>query len=104
MSQLKCDFCSEPTVEWRYPTESFVAYSVGDIVGESVGDWAACAICHLLIVAGDREALARRCISKLVELQPALAPYRTELTGEMRRLHAGFFNCRSGAAVAHTVL
>jgi len=46
MSRAICDFCSYPSVVWRYPARSFVAYVVANIGGESVGDWAACEQCH----------------------------------------------------------
>jgi hypothetical protein len=44
---LQCDFCSVPDPAWRYPARSFVAYCAPNVAGESVGDWAACDLCHL---------------------------------------------------------
>src|SRR5450432_127516 len=46
---LQCDFCSMPGPVWRYPARSFIAYCAPNVAGESVGDWAACDPCHLLI-------------------------------------------------------
>ena len=54
MSTSICDFCSEPNVVWRYPAQNFVAYAVAGVVGQSLGDWAACTVCHALIEDGDR--------------------------------------------------
>jgi len=51
---LQCDFCSVPGPVWRYPARSFVAYCAPNVAGESVGDWAACDLCHVLIEADDR--------------------------------------------------
>ena len=60
-----CDFCSTQPVTWSYPARSFIAYVVGGIGGESVGSWAACEICHLLIESGDTDALADRAAETL---------------------------------------
>ena len=57
MSNSICDFCSAPNVAWRYPAQSFLAYAIAGVVGQSVGDWAACRTCHELIEAGDRRGL-----------------------------------------------
>ena len=52
-----CDFCSAPDAGWRHPARNFIGYVAGGVVGESVGDWAACQECHQLIVSGDRARL-----------------------------------------------
>ena len=41
-----CDFCSAPDAKWRHPARNFIGYAAGGVVGESVGDWAACHECH----------------------------------------------------------
>jgi hypothetical protein len=95
-----CDFCSEPHVAWRYPAHSFVAYAVAGIVGQSVGDWAACAVCHALIEAGDRSALVERSLSRLLEKHPDMRPDEAELRNELALLHGMFFAHQTGAAAA----
>ena len=52
-----CDFCSAPDAVWRHPARNFIGYNAGGVVGESVGDWAACRECHQLIVSDDRARL-----------------------------------------------
>ena len=44
-----CDFCSAPDAGWRHPARSFIGYVAPGVVGESVGDWAACTECHQYI-------------------------------------------------------
>ena len=94
-----CDFCSEPAVTWRYPAGSFVAYVVGNIGGESVGDWAACERCHSLIEAENLQALARRAAEKLVGKHPEMKPVEDEVLAAMTTLHESFFAHRLGAAL-----
>src|SRR5215210_1965108 len=79
MSNHICDFCSEPGVTWCYPAHNFLAYAVAGIVGESVGDWAACRICHGLIAAGDRRGLLDRSLRTLLEKNPEMIPAEAEL-------------------------
>ena len=55
-TSLQCDFCSAAGPVWRYPARSFVAYCAPNVAGESVGDWAACDQCHVLIETDTREA------------------------------------------------
>jgi hypothetical protein len=43
------DACSGAGAAFVYPAHTFAAYVFDGIVGESVGDWAACPICHELI-------------------------------------------------------
>jgi hypothetical protein len=99
-----CDFCSEPHVGWRYPAHSFVAYAVAGIVGQSVGDWAACSVCHVLIEAGDRRALVERSLSRLLEKNPDMRPDEAELRNELALLHGMFFAHRIGGATALAVV
>jgi hypothetical protein len=94
-----CDFCSEPAVTWRYPARNFVAYVVGNVGGESVGDWAACECCHSLIEAGSSQALTRRAVERLVVKHPELSAVEGELIVAMRDLHRSFVENRLGAAL-----
>jgi hypothetical protein len=59
-----CDFCGVRSPRWRYPCADFVLGAVvrsGRAVlpaSASAGPWNACAGCHALIEADDREGLA----------------------------------------------
>jgi hypothetical protein len=95
-----CDFCSAPEAEWRHPARSFIGYVAPCVVGESVGDWAACRECHQLIVSGERMRLTERSVVTCIAMHPELEAVKTELTMEMGILHARFFDSRTGPASA----
>jgi hypothetical protein len=99
VSNSICDFCSAPNVAWRYPAQSFVAYVVAGVVGQSVGDWAACRICHELIEAGDRHGLLERSLSTLLEKNPEMRQAEAELRGQIAQFHRLFYNHQAGAAL-----
>jgi hypothetical protein len=96
---LLCDFCSAPDPVWRYPAGSFLAYCVANILGESVGDWAACKQCHMLIEANDRSGLARRSLDELIAKQPEAILAAPALYEKLAELHQEFFAHRAGPAV-----
>jgi hypothetical protein len=99
MENLLCDFCSAKTPAWCYPAASFIAMTIGPLVSSSEGGWAACDACHRLIAADDREGLAQRSLSTLIEAHPEMAAVREELIGSLRHLHAQFFAHRCGDAI-----
>jgi len=99
VSNSICDFCSAPHVAWRYPAKTFVAYVVEGFVGQSVGDWAACNICHALIEAGDNSALSERSLSTLLEKHPEMLPDEHELREQLAVFHRMFFAHRTRDAV-----
>ena len=99
MSISICDFCSDPHVVWRYPAESFVAYAVAGIVGESVGDWAACRICHELIESGDHIGLLERTLGALFDKHPDMQCSESEVRAQIAALHQMFFAHQLGAAL-----
>ena len=99
MATALCDFCSEPSVIFRYPAQSFVAYVAAGIAGESVGDWAACAICHQLIQAGDWAALSERSLRTLIEKHPEMQDAEAALRAQIADFHRMFFANQAGAAV-----
>ena len=68
------------------------------MVGESVGDWAACQECHQLIVSGERARLTERSVVTFIAKHPELEAVETELATEMGILHAQFFDNRTGPA------
>lgn len=96
-----CDFCSEPEVVWRYPARTFLAYAVAGVVGESVGDWAACATCHALIESGDRTALSERSLRTLLDKNPEMRSAASELREQIAGFHKKFFANRLGEAQEH---
>jgi hypothetical protein len=99
MANALCDFCSEPQVVWRYPALSFLAYVIAGIAGESVGDWAACRICHALIQAGNRSELADRSVRTLIEKHPEMRVAEAELREQIAQFHVMFFRNRAGSAM-----
>jgi hypothetical protein len=99
---LQCDFCSMPGPAWRYPAGSFIAYCAPNVAGESVGDWAACEMCHVLIEADDRRGLAQRSLDELILKHPEAILAAAVLYEELAELHQEFFAHRSGTAVPIT--
>jgi hypothetical protein len=95
-----CDFCSDPDAAWRHPAQSFIGYVAPGVVGESVGDWAACQQCHQLIVSDDRMRLTERSVLTFIAMHPELEAVKTELATQMGILHAHFFENRTGPASA----
>lgn len=100
MPKSICDFCSSPNVTWVYPARTFAAYVFEGIVGESVGDWAACPICHGFIEAGQQTELAERSLVSLLERQPDMKGAEQELRTQIRSFHTMFFRHRIGTATA----
>lgn len=99
MDQPICDFCSEPAPAWCYSASNFVAMTVGPVIAESEGNWAACDECHRLIEDGDRTGLAQRSASLLIVISPQLACIAGEIQKDLAELHAAFFEHRRGACV-----
>lgn len=93
-----CDFCSAPDAGWRHPARSFIGYVTPGVVGESVGDWAACQECHHLIISGNRAGLTERSVLTFIAMHPELRVVKTELATQMGILHATFFENRTGPA------
>ena len=101
-ASLQCDFCSVPGPGWRYPARSFVAYCAPNVAGESVGDWAACDRCHVLIEIDDRKGLAQRSLDELILKHPEASQAAAVLYEDLAELHEQFFAHRSGTAVPIT--
>lgn len=96
---MKCDFCSERPVRWRYPARSFVMGHTGELGHESVGDWAACETCHDLIEADQRTALTARSLEQYANMTAALTEdQKAQLTALLTEAHNRFFNHRTGPA------
>ena len=95
-----CDFCSAPDAGWRHPARSFIGYVAPGVVGESVGDWAACQECHQLIISGQPRRADRKIGRDFHCPAPRAWSLKTELATEMGKLHANFFENRTGPASA----
>lgn len=97
---VKCDFCGEGVVGWRYPASDFEPSVLQGYAGSS-GAWAACDECHALIESECHDKLAQRCLESggwevmLVGMPPAL---RSKMLATMRALHDEFRAHRTGAA------
>ena len=100
MSHLICDFCSDSPVTWRYPAQTFIAYETAGLVGQSVGDWAACNGCYELIQSGNREQLLERSLQNLIANNPDLSPVQEEIRQQIAHFHRLFFTYQTGAPVA----
>lgn len=79
---------------------SFIGYVAHGVVGESVGDWAACQECHHLIVSGNRAGLTERSVLTFIAMHPELEVVQAELETKLGILHANFFENRTGPASA----
>lgn len=99
MPKQICDFCSSPSVAWRYPARSFIAYVIGGIAGESVGDWTACRVCHDLIAAGNRCGLLDRSLQTLLDSRPEMRACEVELRQHLAQFHGMFFAHQTGTAL-----
>lgn len=117
----QCDFC--PTTEgihWSYPCrdhaqkrehaaalvlqkDGSLDVEKNSIDGFSYGGWAACEVCHRLIEAGKREALARRSAKMTIAKAAKTNTYflLSDLTALIRRLHDQFWANREGPPVYH---
>jgi hypothetical protein len=94
-----CDFCSSPDVAFVYPARTFAAYVFDGIVGESVGDWAACPTCHELIESDRQTELIERSLVTLLERNPDMKLAEHELRDHIRSFHIAFFQHRAGRAM-----
>ncbi len=98
----QCDFCGIRAVRWTYPAD-FVAWTVPEpnaldmpLVGESVGEWAACDPCPALIEAGNREGLLRRSVATC---PPCSVLTQIEMQASIREIHERLFTYRREPAV-----
>lgn len=95
-----CDFCSSPDVAFVYPARTFAAYVFDGIVGESVGDWAACPTCHGLIELDRKADLVERSLLTLLEREPEMKVAECELRSQISSFHVLFMQNRAGAAIS----
>lgn len=96
MDKLICDFCSDPNPVWDYPAKTF---TLKDTPAQSIGNWAACSICHALIETRDYDGLADRCTSEFIRNNPTLGIPFDGMKADMLRLHQQFLDNRTGPAL-----
>lgn len=85
-----CDFCSgSPTVA-VYLADDFIVYAMSSarILQESVGGWAACALCEKLIDAGDWDTVLTHSVATFLSNYPSLPILESEIRAELRILFA----------------
>jgi hypothetical protein len=96
--QYVCDFCSKPEVKWSFLAETFIAFTTPTIVGSSVGNWAACDECRLLVEAENKERLLERSWESLLYDHPEILyleeRYRVSLKNFIKTRHQQFFEHR----------
>lgn len=99
--KIVCDFCSGTPVEFAYPAQDFSRnYTLGDanVQANSHGAWAACAECHKLVQASDRDALAERSVASFPIPASKIPPeIRAQLKTEIRAMQDTFWAAREGA-------
>ena len=94
-----CDFCSSKPGAYRYPATTLIAagLSTPKYRQQSVGDWAACPVCHGLIQKDDRAGLADRALDFLLSKYHGIAKNEAdELYQELFVLFGQFYDNRCG--------
>jgi hypothetical protein len=93
-----CDFCSKEEVTWDYPCADFQ----DDMLNwGSRGHWGACEICHGLIEANEREALAARSLDEFYKNNPQEKhppAIKRVMLFKIFQLHSAFFEARTAEA------
>jgi hypothetical protein len=100
-----CDFCSSPSVVWRYPCEDFSLTLVFEhksgnrlpFAWDSADGWAACEICASLIEAEDWDGLATRSYdtSPALKLMQKIL-VRDQVLDAIKRMHVEFRKRKQG--------
>jgi hypothetical protein len=111
----QCDFCDSPDVQWVFPcrdhkgnaelaeaavlqTDGSFSVRAMNISAVLTGDWAACPVCHALIVRHQRERLAKRCAKRIraeYAKRGIIMPLGN-LTDHIRRRQDDFWSNRQG--------
>jgi hypothetical protein len=93
-----CDFCTAVPIEVRYPCGLVVVELPGGAHASS-DPWAACADCHALIEAGDRDGLAQRALLAFIA-QEGVPPadVMAQIAPMFREVQDAFFASRLGDA------
>ncbi len=92
-----CDFCSSTPVTWSYPAKTHESFAMEGLRGESVGDWAACDICHEYIESDNWQALLDRSCATFVLQHPNISD--RFLREDLKSFHNLFRMHRTGPAV-----
>lgn len=93
-----CDFCGAKPVRYSCPARNTVMAVVAFIVGNSIGNWAACGPCGSLILRSDREGLARRSAVMFRRKRPDLHDFPVTQK-RFREIHDQFWSAREGRPV-----
>ena len=86
-----CDFCTGPDPTWEYPCQDFQSSPFAT----SLGSWAACEACALLIEAGDWDELRDRALAGAPKI-PSIAPDDPRSLTIMAEIHQEFRANRNG--------
>ena len=107
---LRCDMCSlpDPNPAWDYVCDSFeglVFATTDDGPEETVAasasfhsdeGWLLCDACHVLVEAGDKEAVVNRVLDSPYHERPIDAGHREKFAEMIRQFHATFWDTKKG--------
>lgn len=91
---LYCDFCEKDSVASFFPAQTFQWKG-----SESVGWWAACTDCQILIEANEWAELHKRCLDLYEMNHPEHQAHLIAISQNMRNLHENFRVHQTGEAV-----
>lgn len=78
-----CDFCSTPNPTYAFEADD-VTQTVEGVDMVSVGGWAACSRCAMLVKANDRESLMERSLKVFDEKHPEYVGLPEEARAQIR--------------------
>lgn len=93
MTELICDFCSQPDPTFHFHCPDFEADSVPDVPApmfRSKGDWVACAACAHSINTSNWNGLLERALERLGPKYLAMGMPRSVLANAIRHSHSLF--------------
>jgi hypothetical protein len=99
-----CDFCGEPLEageSWRFVCEDFELKKSASRSQVYEDDWSACPTCKDLIVAGKRDALAKRS-ARLTSARIGIPAPFAAAEQSAREIQDGFWSQRTGPPTLET--
>jgi hypothetical protein len=91
----KCDFCSAPFPAWVHPSADFSIPHLGWVSAD--GAWAACDVCHEMIMAEAQVRLRDRAVRTFAQRHGPLPKAAiNEMRSKITTMHAGFWQNRNG--------
>jgi hypothetical protein len=96
-----CDFCATAPARWFLPAKP----GTRPLAGHDEAGWLACATCHRMISASEKEALLQRSRAELVPRVPVTEgasmsrKLRRTADRDVAKLHAEFWRQRNGSAL-----